>query len=267
MTSFRLKVIAIIAMTLDHAAKIIGQAGLLTIFPNASVSVTYDMIHIMQGLGRLAFPLFAFMIAEGCRKTHSMPRYIGRLSLFALISEPFYYFAFRMNMPNFGLDNFLNLIIHLNLTNVFFTLALGAAAIYIYQLLERKNSKKLLLLFIPAFLVILYLAGRTHCDYGIAGVLLIVALYFARTKKMRAVVIAIWAVGLYILYQADFGFNWSQVWTWPIVNCVCASLAGALIWFYNGERGRPMKWCFYIYYPAHLLLLSLISVGLSRINA
>ena len=83
MTSFRLKIIAIISMTLDHAAKIIGQAGLLAIFPNA-VSVTYDIIKIMEGLGRLAFPLFAFMIAEGCRKTHSMPRYIGRLSLFAL---------------------------------------------------------------------------------------------------------------------------------------------------------------------------------------
>lgn len=255
MTSFCLKIIAIITMTIDHLARIIGQTGLMTLFPEMSLSTSYLIIKMMQGIGRMAYPLFAFMIAEGTQKTHSMTKYIGRLALFAVISEPFFYYAF--NMQNASVAGFLENLAHLNLTNVFFTLMLGAIAIYTYQLLKRKQSKKYLLLFIPILLTVLFIGGFIGCDYGIAGIILIVALYLAKSKPQKAIVIAAWSVGLYIISQGVG--NWLQVWTYPIMNCVCAAMSCLLIWFYNGKRGMPLKWSFYIYYPAHLFTIACLS--------
>lgn len=242
-------------MTIDHFANIIGQVGLMELFPNMTLSTSYTIINLMKSIGRLAFPLFAFMIAEGTIKTRSMPKYIGRLALFAIISEPIFYYAH--NIQNASVAGFLESLSRLNLTNVFFTLTLGAVAIYIYQLLERKKSKKILLSFFPALLIILFVGGYIGCDYGIAGIILIVALFFAKTKPQKTIVIFIWSISLYIISQG-MG-NWSQVWTLPIMKCVCAILSCALIWAYNGKRGKPMKWIFYIYYPAHILVLACLS--------
>lgn len=260
MTSFVLKIIAIISMTIDHFANIVGQSGLMELFPAMSMSTSYWIINIMGSIGRLAFPLFAFMITEGAVKTRSMPKYIGRLFLFAIISEPIFYYGH--NVRNASVAGFLDELSRLNLTNVFFTLALGAIAIYIYQLLGKKKSKKLLLAFIPAFLVVLLIGGYIGCDYGIAGIILIVALFFARTKPQKTIVIVVWSIGLYIISQG-MG-NWSQVWDVPIMKCVCAILSSVLIWAYNGKRGKPMKWSFYIYYPAHILILACLSNALIK---
>ena len=84
MTSFALKIIAIVSMTLDHFAKIIGQGGLLQLYSDPvsamnsldALRMTSFILHLMEVLGRMAFPLFAFMLAEGCAKTRSMPRYL-----------------------------------------------------------------------------------------------------------------------------------------------------------------------------------------------
>lgn len=92
MTSFALKLVAIIAMTLDHVASFIGQHGLMNLF-SLDTHTSYVLMQWLHGIGRMAFPLFVFLLVEGTRKTRSMPRYIGRLALFALISEPFFYFA------------------------------------------------------------------------------------------------------------------------------------------------------------------------------
>lgn len=255
MSSFFMKLIAVMAMTIDHFARIVGQTGLMKLFPDLPLSTSYWIINAMKGIGRIAFPLFAFMIAEGVSKTRSTIKYIGRLALFAIISEPFFYYGF--NIQNASVGGFLDSLQKLNLTNVFFTLTLGAIAIWIYQLLEQKKSKKLLFLFVPVLLMILLIGGYIGCDYGIAGIILIVALYIAKTKSQKSIVILVWSIGLYIISQG-MG-DWSQVWTFPILNCVCAALSSVLIWFYNGKRGKPVKWSFYIYYPAHILILACLS--------
>lgn len=259
MTTFSLKIIAIIAMTVDHFAKILGQSGLLSIFPGMSLSTSYLIINLMEGIGRIAFPLFAFMIAEGASKTHSLPKYIGRLMLFAVISEPIFYYAFSIQTAS--VEGFFTGLLRLHLTNVFFTLALGVVAIYIYQMLEKKPSKKKLLIFIPALLFLILFAGYAKCDYGIAGVILIIAFYLAKKKIYKIAVIVVWALGLYIFGQAfnGFGFNWSQVTSYAVIDCICAIIPGIWIWFYNGKRGKPLKWSFYIYYPAHLLIFACLS--------
>lgn len=250
MTSFSLKLIAVIAMTLDHIAKIIGQAGLMTIFPGLSMITSSQIMHLMGGIGRMAFPLYAFMIAEGAARTRSMPQYIGRLALFSVISEPFFYFAFHRPDPT--LAGLLENLSRWNLNNVFITLTLGAVTIFLYQRLEQSSGKKRLLVFAPICALLAFAGQYVGCDYGAAGILLIAALYLARTKQQKLVVILIWSLWLYIVSYGVYvsGFN--------VREGACAALSGVLIWFYNGKRGRPVKWSFYIYYPAHLLVLRLL---------
>lgn len=247
MSSFYLKIIAIIAMTIDHVENIIGQWRL---FPNMPSSLSYTIINIMDGIGRIAFPLFAFMITEGVQKTRSMPRYIGRLALFALISEPFFYFSHWRNSPTIG--GFFQGILDLNWGNVFFTLTLSAIAIYVYQLLERKQLKRAWLLFIPIGAVITFTGGYLGCDYGVVGILLIIFLFFAKTRKQKCLVIVLWSICVY-----GFGQAYNPI-RFVLVDCIFAALSSAFVWCYNGKRGKQLKWTFYIYYPVHLLVLTVI---------
>lgn len=251
MTSFCLKLIALFAMTLDHAAKIIGQSGLLAVFPDMSLLASSRILGFMEDVGRLAFPLFAFVLTEGAEKTRSMTKYIGRLILFAVISEPFYYLAFSIGPPTAG--GFLHGLSQLQWTNVFVTLALGLTAISCYQLLKRWKKG---LVFVPVCLLFFYIAEWVGCDYGMSGVFLIVFLYLAKTKRQKSAVLVLWSLGLYVLGQVLHGaavtfFDW--------VNCAFAAGSCVFLWWYNGHRGRPLKWSFYLYYPAHLVLLTLLA--------
>lgn len=245
MTSFALKLAAIIAMTLDHAASFIGQRGLMNLFSLDSHASSV-LIDWLNGIGRMAFPLFVFLLVEGTRKTRSMPRYIGRLALFALISEPFFYFAHWQYSPT--LSGFFRNVGNLNFGNVFFTLTLGALAIYAFQKLEAHKGKFTLLWELLVLAVAAFVAQYIGSDYGMYGVALIGLVYLARKKQWQCLVILVWILYMYGYYQ---GSN-------HLMNCAFASVSCLLIWLYNGKRGRPMKWSFYVYYPAHLLVLTLI---------
>lgn len=266
MTSFALKIIAIVSMTLDHFAKIIGQGGLLQLYSDPvsamnsldALRLTSFIPHLMEVLGRMAFPLFAFMLAEGCAKTRSMPRYLGRLALFAVISEPVYYFAFGFE-PN--VDGLFSNLAQLRFTNVFFTLFIGVFAVYIYQKLTAKYGAKgsIIASIIAVFLS--FAAGFFNTDYGAMGVLLIVALYLTRGRRgVQCAVIVLWAVALYSGgYLLTSGLSGALSGFEEVLG---ACLACIPIMLYNGERGRRMKWTFYVYYPAHLLALTLIDRAL-----
>lgn len=253
-TSFSIKLIAVIAMTIDHFAKIVGQTGIMSLFPSVSLKASYLMVNLMDVMGRMAFPLFAFMVAEGVQRTSSIRRYIGRLMLFALISEPFYYFAFNGQMASFS--GFLESLSYFHLSNVFFTLCLGAIAAYACQTMEEKMPEKCLLTCIPVIAAFSLFGEYIGCDYGAMGIILIAMLYLSKTKISKITVIMLWSIGLYIVGQG-MG-NWSQDWTYPILNCLLSLFSCFLIGNYSGKRGLPVKWCFYIYYPVHLLLLILL---------
>ena len=263
MSAFWVKMIAIVAMLLDHTAKIIRQDVLVPLFFGCSIRdasaemlhFTFDKLGWMEVVGRIAFPLFAFQIAVGAEKTRSMPRYLGRLLLFALISEPLYYMAFSIQEPS--VQGFWNSLRDLNFTNVFFTLFLGALAIYAYQLLQKRFPRRTWIPFLPVFLLVLIAAGFVNCDYGMAGVLLIVCLYLAKTKQSKMLVIALWSVWLYLL---DPAFNGrSFIWKWGNMGYALGAAAACVpVLLYNGRRGKSWKWFFYIFYPAHLAVLLLI---------
>lgn len=116
LTGFHLKWIALLAMVIDH------------------IGVVFPSPEFLRAAGRLAFPIYAFLIAEGCRRTRSRKRYLLGLGAFALISEVPFDLAFGVILPDTSLPH----ISFLRHTNVFFTLFFAAAAIHIYETLRRQ---------------------------------------------------------------------------------------------------------------------------------
>lgn len=206
--SFQLKCIAIVSMALDHTG-----------------AVLYPSQIWLRCLGRIAFPIFCFLIVEGFFHTHDVRRYMGRLGVFALISEIPYDLAFRGVPLEYAHQN------------VFFTLLIG---IGMMVLLERNREwpvKAVILL------LAMWLAVLTRSDYNFRGVLLIFVFYIFHESRWLAVT----AGGFWnFLYQG-------VIQKYGVLSVLPLAL-------YNGERGRKMKYFFYIFYPAHLLLL----YGISR---
>lgn len=123
LTGFHLKMIALACMVCDHTA-----AALLSPFDGC--------YSVMRMVGRLAFPIFAFLVAEGCRYTRSRERYLLRLGIFALVSEIPFDLAFWMEP---GRVNFWDF------TNVFYTFFLAVACVHIYETLRRQGRRTQLL--------------------------------------------------------------------------------------------------------------------------
>lgn len=203
LNSFTLKMIAILCMIIDHV-------GLL-FFNNAT---------IFRAFGRIAFPIFCFLIVEGFHHTRSHMNYLIRLAIFALISEIPFDLAFFGTLFDWQHQN------------VFFTLALGLASIFC---LEEMNNQRIYAL----FLILLWgSAYFIHCDYGIGGVIFICMLYLTReTPWMRFVLSAL------ILYVF-----WGNLELFGL-------FALLLIAFYNGKKGPSAQMIFYWFYPVHLLVL------------
>jgi len=232
MSSFTLKILACALMVVDHVS--------IIFFPTNP---------IMRLIGRLVFPMFAYFIAEGYRHTKDPTSYLGRLFLFALISQPFYTFGFNYPTVHF---------------NVFFTLAAGLYAVYAYE--KSKSYVALLLAMAGAELV--------HASYGFTGVLMIFVIhkFFQDYKRM-----ALWVFLISILagmhtiavkYSDDpnFVISFSYIAKHAVSSLVqpCAVLAVPLIALYNGKRGPNAKYLFYIFYPGHLAILGLIRIFLHK---
>ncbi|GHU89326.1 conjugal transfer protein TraX [Clostridia bacterium] len=275
MTSYKLKLIAIITMLIDHTAKIFGQAALLLLFPDQWEG-TAMTLRIMGWIGRIAFVLFAFMIAEGCAKTRSMPKYVGRLALFAVISQPFYHLAFG-RAGQYSESGIADALLSLQKPdNIFVVLTLGAAAIWAFQGLKQLKRKWLIWLTIPVLAVTCLIASYVHTGYDGWGVALIFGFYLLRSQRFKVTWAAAWAIVFYGLFSSWNGttFAWVPIRVIPvpaieqilmgIMPCLAACIAAVLIRFYNGERGRRAKWVFYAFYPAHLAVLSALNAALWR---
>ena len=238
MTSFVLKCIALLTMTIDHAGAMLGAMGIQKAFtigiPNM-FALDVD-VNLMRTIGRMAFPIYAFLIAEGCRRTRNQGKYILRLLVFALISElPF---NMLVSASPLGVELFYR-----GAQNVFFTLALGAAACALHDRLRPQSEG----LGILAALGVAMLAHYLHTDYGMYGVATIFAAYLCRNTKESAVAVTGIMGGL--MYLSWYGAPY-------LALAVLA--AGVLMFFYNGKPGPRaawMKWAFYAYYPAHILVI------------
>ena len=200
---FTLKLFAILCMLIDHI-------GVLF----------FHNILLFRIIGRMAFPIFCFLIVEGFHHTKSHINYLIRLLLFALISEiPF-------NLTFFGS------LFYPGKQNVFFTLAMGLLCLFC---LEEMNTRRI---FVVPLVLIWLLAYAIHADYGIAGVLVICVFYLTREMP----VVQILLTGLIFYYE----FSALQLY---------ALFAFIPILLYNRKRGPDFKMLFYWFYPVHLLVL------------
>ena len=220
MSSFVLKIIAIVSMVFDHTGYII--------FGNFSW---------MNYIGRLAFPIFAFCITEGYEHTSNLKKYFYRLFLFAIISQiPYMMF----------LSVFTNNIWHLN---ILFTLILGLFAITIY---EKINNHYLGILFVTLCSIV---AQFLFFDYGWFGIAIIFIFHIFKNKIIWMNLFFILATFVNYFYKYVTTFRIEYLF---IIFFCCLSLIP--INTYNGKKGTNIKYLLYLFYPLHLIILYLVHV-------
>ncbi len=245
LTSYGLKLIAMITMTIDHMALL-----WLRIYANSFGTAVYigfdngwDTLYTnMRGIGRLAFPIYGFLLVEGFHHTRSVKKYIGRLFILAIISEiPFDFMVSTMFVD----------MMH---CNVMWTLLIALIAMAGVDFCSRHlNGSPIDFLWRIAMAVI-YLAAVVvgywcHVDYrkgGVACILLIYALYGSSRKEHAIAVFA----GALILACTSARIE------------LCSLIACIPVYFYKGERGnagpvakRVCNW----YYPLHIFVLDLVA--------
>ncbi len=244
-----LKLIAMASMLIDHTAACVlyriiaadpanfDALGHIIMTP---VCVTY---FIMRGIGRLAFPIYIFLLLEGFEHTRNRWRYLGRLAIFALISEiPFdMAFSFLDRDARYILSGN---ILEFSYQNVFWTLAIGMLTIMLIDNVGKLKIEpvgRFWLQFITALLG-MGLAFILKTDYDAVGVLAIVAAYVLRKKRVAQML----GVCISLVFAG---------WMEEVALIDILPVA-----FYDGRRGASLKWVFYAFYPVHLLLLFLVCV-------
>ena len=214
LTSNQLKLLAMLTMTIDH----IG----VQLFPG---------ILWLRIVGRLSFPIYAYMIAEGCVHTRNRRNYLLQMAGLALLCQLVYFFA---------MGSLFQCIL------VTFTLSI--VTIYAIDSKVRWHAPATLLavLFLTELLPLLLPGTDYAVDYGLLGVLLPVAVYLGKTRRQKLLLSAI----LLCLLALNFGgVQWYSL------------LALLPLALYSGQRGkRRIKWLFYLYYPLHLAAIYGISL-------
>lgn len=207
LNGFTLKWIAMVTMLIDHAG-----------------AVLLPQMLELRIIGRLAFPIYCFLLVEGAVYTSNWKKYLGRLFAFALISEIPFDLALRGQL------------VDIYAQNVFFTLAFGLLAIVLFQQLKNRA------LAWGAALLLVLGAEFLQTDYGGGGVIMILVFYLFREQVL------IKAAALIMEITVGFG-GLENYAVFALVPILC----------YNGKKGPGgWKYLFYVFYPAHLLVLYLL---------
>jgi len=214
-----LKWIAMITMFIDHIGAVV-----LEYIPQIEIPSVYLAYYVMRFIGRLAFPIYCFLLVEGYFYTKNPMRYLRDLMIFGAISEIPFEICFLTEVGN-------------GFHNVYWTLALGLGVIMALDYTKKNRYANNTWINLIIMIVGAFVAESLECDYGAIGVLLIYILY--RTRDDRAKQSVFGAIAM--LYE------------------VTGPIAFILTFFYNGERKiKKYKYAFYAFYPAHLILLYLI---------
>ncbi len=215
-----LKLIAIIAMLLDHVG-----------------NVFFPQYPVFRWIGRIAFPIFCYCMTVGLLYTHDIKKYLTRLGIFAIISQPFWILAFNPDDVWGNLTNW----------NIFFTLFLSLLSLWAFQ------EKKWWLFALGV--VALALGGF---DYNYNGLVMMLIFLLCRNRPGLGAL-------LYFL-------TWiPALWGGDIADPRCPVIAGhAINWTIFGLGAMPFiflnthtnlrvpKWFFYGFYPAHLAAIALV---------
>ncbi len=234
LNGFHLKLIATIAMLIDHIAAVVFARMLGSSTEPGYLDTVYVMYQVFRSIGRFAFPIYCFLLVEGFYHTRSRRKYIERMAIFALVSEIPFDLAFNHKVLEFSYNN------------VYFTLLLGLLTItglqYIKEKLQNQWALELgaMAITVAGFTALGY---ALHTDYAGAGVLAITAMYFLYPQPVIAMGGTTAVLGLSSSTSEFYALA-------MMLPMAC----------YNGQRGKQWKYFFYAFYPVHLLLLDFIVV-------
>lgn len=254
MSTFILKLIAIISMTIDHVGAAIGTTckdGNLYL----SGLIPLNIYNLLRCIGRIAFPIYCYLIVEGFYHTRNVKKYALRLFIFSIISQIPFSLAFLKSATDFS-D-----------LNVYFTLLFGLICVLLAdeakkhykECKETGASAVLYTVGYPlAIILIMIVSVIIHTDYSAFGIMLILLFYFFRTDKEKPL--------------TDKENSKKFIWLFisialaTIIFSNTVELLGLLamlpIGFHNNKKGPSMKYVFYAYYPVHLIILYMIFIKL-----
>ena len=240
MSVLTLKLAAVAAMLADH----IGH-----LYPALSFAPS------LRIAGRLALPVFAFLIAEGYRHTRDVRRYALRLLTLAVLSEIPFDLLRTVNAPS-------PLWIDYTRQNVFFTLLLGLLAVWA---IDRNTKLHRPALGWMAAAALAVLADQMQADFGAFGVAVIVIFFVFRGDRLATAAAFCLALAVrFVLSSGMLGLSGSALST-PALMSLAAALALPLIFAHNGKkgyRGAAMQWGFYLFYPLHMAALVALKMAL-----
>ena len=202
------------------------------------IPVSDPSYEILRIIGRIAFPIYIFMLVEGFYHTKNVNKYLMRLGIFALISEIPFDLAFYRSLGDFSHQN------------IFFTLFIGLGMMYLMSIIETRFAKNILASnFLDAVVLILacLVAEVLHVDYRSSGIILIAVFYLFRKNKFMLTFMLFVVLNFYL----GGGIN------------IYAMASLIFIFLYNGKKGKEVKYLFYGFYPLHLLVLFGIRLWIS----
>lgn len=236
LNAYQLKIIAVIGMVLNHMV-----IAWWPIMPTWLAVPFY-------AAGGLTFPILAFFVVEGYRHTSNLKRYMLRILIFGAIAAVFHPFVFS------------SIIL-----NIMFTIFVGLVSLVMYD--RMKNRVLFWILFVIMCLLTLF---PVPFDWGAIGIVMILLFHIMHSEKIRRIIPVVVGGGFMFMgsVMGVLGALAMQLLDTPeaedadlrlllvsmsfVIGCAAAAL---LLKNYNGERGRRMKWLFYIAYPLHLAVL------------
>lgn len=266
LSGYHLKLIALVTMFIDHIAAVviwrlyeasfqitasmqmsnfIGDKIIVWVASNQEI--IYNIYEIMRYIGRMAFPIYCFLLVEGFLYTRNVAKYAFRLLIFAFISEIPFDLAIAGEWWS------------MEYSNVYFTLVLGLISVWaisyiekFYEFWQEKQWEPILGTIITAVagvIVVAVCGGFAEMvlktDYGFGGIVAILILYLFRRTRAMAFALSVMALSVF---------------------CGSIEILALLMLIplmkYDGTRGKNVKYVFYAFYPVHLLILALISIGL-----
>ena len=221
LTNNQLKIFAMIAMLIDH----IGY----WFFPTNEY---------LRYIGRLSFPVFAYMIAEGCFYTRDRGRYLSNVAALALLCQAVYLVFMGSAQQGILITFTLSIVSVCSIDGFFWQKRIWIKAACVFAFLG--------VLFLALVAPVLYKGYGFIIDYGVFGVALPVGLYYTKGKWSKIFCCGLFLTGVALMLG---GRQWLGLAALPILA------------LYNGKKGEVnLKYAFYIFYPSHLALIYLISM-------
>ena len=245
--AYKLKWVAIIGMILNHM--VIAWWDIMPLW----------LSYPLYAAGGLTYPIMAFFVVEGYRHTSNLKRYMLRILVFGIIAAAFHPFVFEAIS-----------------FNIMFTILVGLICLVMYD--KMKNRTLFWVLFVIICLLTLF---PVPFDWGAIGLVMILLFHVIQNEKVRRIipvvvfgaytflasamlVLGIWLIQIFDLPGAEYAdLTLMLVSMSFIIGC---GFAAILLKNYNGERGKRMKWMFYIVYPLHLAILGGVAFLLNFVD-